>query len=68
MSDDCKAAMLEAGVPYPCAPDCSCALREENDVLRAENARLRESLSHYATDESPDGWVAIDALEQNRSD
>lgn len=42
MSDDCKAAMLEAGMPYPCGPDCSCALKEENAALRAENERLRE--------------------------
>lgn len=44
MSDDCKAAMIEAGVPYPCASDCRCALEIENKALRAENARLRKIL------------------------
>lgn len=44
MSDDCKAAMLEAGMPYPCGLDCSCALKEENAALRAENERQREAL------------------------
>ena len=29
---------------------------------KAEIARLREALAHYATDENPDGWIAIAAL------
>lgn len=48
MSDDCKAAMLEAGVPYPCAPDCPCALGIENKALRAENARLDKACVEWA--------------------
>jgi hypothetical protein len=31
-------------------------------ALEAEVKRLREALAHYATDEEPWGWVAIEAL------
>lgn len=32
------------------------------EKAEAENARLRDALAHYATDENPDGWIAIAAL------
>jgi len=38
-------------------------LIQERDSLIRENEHLKDSLSFYATDEHPRGWVAIHALQ-----
>lgn len=40
------------------------SLKAELASVKAENARLRDALAKFATDETPEGWVAIEALNE----